>query len=58
MKNFKRIDDDTILVEGVYYTTNLSKKIEVRGKSGFMIDCIKINCVRYYPYKEEKINQK
>ena len=58
MKNFKRIDEDTIIVEGVYYTTNLSKKIEIRGKDGFVIDSIKINCVPYYPYKEEKINQK
>ena len=54
MNHFKRIDDDNILLEGVYYTTNQSKKIEIRGSSGFQIDSVKINCVSYYPYKEKK----
>ena len=58
MKTFKRIDEDTVLVEGVYYSTNVSKKVEILGKSGFKIDSIKVNGVPYYPFKEEKNNQK
>lgn len=58
MNTFKRIDEDTVLVEGVYYSTNISKKTEILGKSGFKIDSIKVNGVSYYPFKEEKNNQK
>jgi hypothetical protein len=54
MKTFKRLDEDTVLVEGVYYTTNPTKKTEIYGTSGFVIDMIKVNGVPYYPYKEEK----
>jgi hypothetical protein len=58
MKQFKRFDEDTILVEGVYYSTNISKKTEILSSNGFKIDSIKINGIHYYPFKEEKNNQK
>ena len=53
MNTIKRINDDTVLLEGVYYSTNNLKKIEVVSPSGFNIDSIRINCVYYYPYKIE-----
>jgi hypothetical protein len=55
MKTFKRIDENTILLEGVYYTTNQAKKIEVISQtSSLVIDKVRINCVSYYPFKIEK----
>lgn len=55
MKSFKRIDEDTIIVEGVYYTTNRAKHTEIVSQSsGFKIDSVRINCVSYYPFKIEK----
>ena len=54
MKNFKRIDEETIKVDDVYYTTNISKKIELKGESGYTIHSVRLNCVYYYPFKEEK----
>ena len=54
MKSLKRIDEDTLLVEGVYYSTNSLKKVEIKSEMGFMIEFVKLNGIRYYPYKEEK----
>lgn len=53
MKTFKRIGDDCILVEGVYYSTNIIKKTDILSPEGYKIDSIRINCVFYYPYKIE-----
>ena len=54
MKTIKRIDDETLLVEGVYYTTQILKKTEIYGKSGYKIDHAILNGNYYYPYKIEK----
>ena len=54
MKNLKRIDDETILVEGVYYSSNSLKKVEIKNEMGHSIESIKLNGIRYYPYKEDK----
>ena len=54
MKNLKRIDDETILVEGVYYSSNSLKKVEIKNEIGYAIESIKLNGIRYYPYKEDK----
>lgn len=53
MNTLKRIDDDTLLVEGVYYTTQILKKTEIYGKSGYKIDSVIYNGVYYYPFKTE-----
>lgn len=58
MNTIKRIDENTIIVESVHYTTNILKKIEVIAKSGFVIDSVKINGIYYYPFKEDKNNTK
>ncbi len=58
MNTLKRIDENTILLKGVYYTTNIAKKAEIRDEVGNLIDSVKLKNVYYYPYKEEKNNQK
>ena len=58
MKNFKRIDEDTILVDGVYYSTNSLKKIEIKNEMGHTVESVKLNGIRYYPYKEDKTSTK
>jgi hypothetical protein len=58
MKSFKRIDEDTILVDGIYYSTNSLKKIEIKNEDGSKVDYVKLNGIRYYPYKEDKTSTK
>ena len=58
MKNFKRIDEDTILVDGVYYSTNSLKKVEIKNEMGHKVESVKLNGIRYYPYKEDKASTK
>jgi hypothetical protein len=58
MNSLKRIDENTILLKGVYYTTNIAKKAEIRDENVNLIYSVKLNSVNYYPYKEEKNNQK
>ena len=54
MKNLKRIDEDTIFIDGVYYSTNSLKKVEIKSEMGHNIESVKLNGIRYYPYKEDK----
>ena len=54
MKNLKRIDEDTIFIDGVYYSTNSLKKVEIKSDAGYVLESVKLNGIRYYPYKEDK----
>jgi len=58
MNNLKRIDDETILVDGIYYSTNSLKKIEIKNEMGHTVESVKLNGIRYYPYKEDKTSSK
>ena len=58
MKNLKRIDDETILIDGVYYSTNSLKKLEIKSETGHTLESVKLNGIRYYPYKEDKNHTK
>jgi hypothetical protein len=58
MNSLKRIDDETIFVDGIYYSTNSLKKVEIKNEMGYKVESIKLNGIRYYPYKEDKNNTK
>jgi|LakMenEpi03Aug12_release.lakeMendotaPanAssembly.Ray.scaffolds.fasta_scaffold2301429_1 hypothetical protein len=53
MNTLKVIDENTLLVEGVYYTTQILKKTEIYGKSGYKIDSVVYKGTYYYPFKTE-----
>lgn len=56
MKNIKRIDMDSFLIDGVVYSLNPIKKIEVKSqRGGYYIESIKIDGIYYYPTSQIKI---
>lgn len=55
MKQFKRIDMDTILIEGVVYSLNPIKKVDIKSQeSKLYINSVKVDGVYYYPVNQKK----
>jgi len=54
MKNLKRIDEDTILIDGVYYSQNSLKKVEIQIESVYELESVKLKRILYYQYKKNK----
>jgi len=52
MKNFKRIDQNTVILDGIVWTTNISKRTYMKTEDGYEIDSIVISDVRYFPSKK------
>jgi hypothetical protein len=52
MKSFKRIDENTVVVDGIVWTTNISKRTYMKTEDGFEIESIVIGSVRYFPSKK------
>lgn len=52
MKKFKRVDDQTVILEKIIWSTNISKKIFIKSELGYEIDCIVIDGTKYFPAKK------
>ena len=52
MKKFKRIDECTVILESIIWSSNASKRTYMKSEKGYEIDSIAIDGIRYFPVKK------